>query len=290
MASAAASVPAAQAEAPSRRAIPYLARVNINNERKRNALSYDVLADLEAQLKAVNPGWEYRDGWLDLDDIEGSLRGVNRKCKVVVLESAGPVFSSGHDLKEMATQDRALVEKVFAKCQDVMLLLRRLPQPVIARVQGLTTAAGTQLVAQSDLAIASDRATFATPGVQIGLFCTTPSIPLARPLSVPSKHSLHMLFTGEPLTAHEAWQQGLVSKVVPHDELDAAIDDTCTTIGTRSFATLVIGKHAFWKHADMAKLEDAYAYASRVMVENMMLSSAKDGVDGFLRKEKVVWE
>lgn len=193
-----------------------------------------------------------------------------------------------------------------------MLLLRRLPQPVVARVQGLTTAAGTQLVAQCDLAVASDISTFATPGVQIGLFCTTPSIPLARPLGIPSKTSLQMLFTGEPRTAEQAWQQGLLSKVVPHNELDKSLDEMTMTISTRSLATLVIGKHAFWKHSGMAKLEDAYDYASRVMVANMMLSefahclvqnlqaerltifrhldSAKQGVDGFLKKEKVVWE
>ncbi|KXS21757.1 ClpP/crotonase [Gonapodya prolifera JEL478] len=268
--------------------------VRISNVRKRGALSLAVLESLENQLLEINPGWSYNPDWIDLNDVEGSLsadRGVNKKVKAVILSSEGDVFSSGHDLKEMATHDRSLIEAVFAKCTDVMLLLRRLPQPVIAQVQGLTTAAGTQLVAQCDQAVASDRATFATPGISIGLFCTTPSVPLARPLALPSKQSLRMLYTGDQLSAADALTHGLVSHVVPHDEVRDYTQELAASIARRSFRTLVLGKWAFHRHSEMPTIEESYRFGEKVMVANMMLGDAKMGVDAFLaKKPQPDWE
>ncbi|KAJ3335922.1 cytochrome c oxidase subunit 1 [Gonapodya sp. JEL0774] len=264
-------------------------RVTIRNARKRGALSLAVLQDLESQLSEINPGWTYSPSWIDLDNLEQSLspdRGVNSKVKVVVLQSEGDVFCSGVSAGgREETQDRPLIESIFAKCTEVMLLMRRIPQPVVVQVQGLATAAGTQLVAQGDLAVASSQATFATPGVSIGLFCTTPSVPLARPLALPAKQSLRMLFGGEEMTAQEALIHGLVSHVVPHDEVLPRTAALAASVASRSFRTLALGKWAFHRHAEMGSLEEGYRFAEKVMVANMMLGDAKMGVDAFLAKK-----
>ena len=182
-------------------------RLSLNRPERRNALSRSLLGLMEDVLRVV---------------------AADREARVVVLAARGPVFCSGHDLGEMTGRSEAEYRDLFETCSRVMLMLRRLPQPVIARVQGVATAAGCQLVAACDLAVAAEEATFATPGVKIGLFCTTPMVPLVR--AIPDKAALEMLFTGGPITAERARELGLVNRVVPAAHLDEAVAELCTAI------------------------------------------------------------
>ena len=179
--------------------------------------------------------------------------------RVVVIGSTGPVFCSGHDLAEMVGQTEAAYRELFSLCTRVMLGLRRLPQPVIARVQGVATAAGCQLVAACDLAVAAEEATFATPGVKIGLFCTTPMVPLVR--AIPAKPALEMLFTGAPITRSRACELGLVNRVVPAGDLDAAIKAYTDTITAMSPAVIRTGKNAYY---EIEGLDEPAAYEKAV--------------------------
>jgi enoyl-CoA hydratase/carnithine racemase len=197
------------------------------------------------------------------------------------------VFSSGHDLKQMrACRDRAVYEGLFRQCSRMMLAIVKLPQPVIARVQGVATAAGCQLVASCDLAVAGASARFATPGVNIGLFCSTPMVALSR--NVARKHAMEMLLTGEMVDASEAQRIGLVNRVVPDAELDVAARELALTIAGKSGHVLRIGKEAFYRQLELG-LDDAYAYTSRVMTENMMARDAEEGIGAFLDKRKPEW-
>ncbi|SDM41330.1 Enoyl-CoA hydratase/carnithine racemase [Methylobacterium phyllostachyos] len=244
-----------------------VATLTLNRPHARNALSMALMEALQDALDAIR------------DD---------PTVRVVILQGAGPAFCAGHDLKEMrADPSRAATEAVFRTCARLMLSLTRLPQPVIARVHGIATAAGCQLVATCDLAICTEAARFATPGVQIGLFCSTPMVALSRAVS--RKVALEMLLVGEPIDAQEALRIGLVNRVVPEAELDAAIGALAARIAGKARRVLAIGKEAFGRQIEMG-LEEAYAYTADVMVRNMMMADAQEGIDAFLGKRPPRWE
>lgn len=244
-----------------------IATLTLNRPQARNALSMALMGALQAQLDAIR------------DD-----PGV----RVVVVRGAGPAFCAGHDLKEMrADPSRAATEAVFRTCARLMLSLSRLPQPVIAQVHGIATAAGCQLVATCDLALCTAEARFATPGVQIGLFCSTPMVALSRAVS--RKAALEMLLVGAPIDAEEARRIGLVNRVVPTAELDGAVAALAETIAGKARRVLAIGKEAFGRQIEMG-LEEAYGYAAEVMTRNMMMADAQEGIDAFLGKRPPRWE
>lgn len=239
--------------------------LTLNHPEKRNALSRAMLETLRDHLQQIR------------EDMQ---------VKVVILRAMGPVFSSGHDLKEMAAASESEAQAIFAACTSVMEGVRTLPQPVIAEVQGLATAAGCQLAASCDLVMAAETAAFATPGVKIGLFCTTPSVALCR--AVPTKKSLEMLLTGQPITAQKAEQMGLVNHVLPGDQLAAATLELARVIASASQATLRLGKKAFYEQLPLER-PAAYEYAQRCMVENLAYPDAQEGMRAFLEKRPPVW-
>ena len=240
-------------------------RLTLNRPERRNALSEAMLTELGAALERI---------------------ASDRAARVVVLAAAGSVFCSGHDLGEMVGRTEADYQTLFARCSNVMQQLRELPQPVIARVQGLATAAGCQLVAACDLAVAAIEARFATPGVKIGLFCTTPMVPLVR--SVPPKVAMEMLLTGIPISAERALAVGLVNRVVAADQLDASIRELTDAIVSSSPLTLSLGKRAFY---DQLALDEptAYSRATWVMTDNAMKHDAQEGITAFLQKRPPQW-
>jgi enoyl-CoA hydratase/carnithine racemase len=239
--------------------------VAMNRPDKRNALSLNLIKEMVDCLGAIG-----RDG----------------KAKVVILRGNGPVFSAGHDIREMAAGDIQEYRTIFATCMEMMLLLHEIPQPVIARVHGIATAAGCQLVAACDLAVAAADTRFATPGVNIGFFCTTPMVALSR--AVGRKKALEMLFTGEFISAQEALAHGLVNRVVPVAELDATVTGLAKKIAQFSRTVLGIGKEAFYRQIDMAE-RLAYAYTSEVIAANGVMPVAREGMAAFLAKRKPVW-
>jgi enoyl-CoA hydratase/carnithine racemase len=244
-----------------------VATLVLDRPQARNALSVELMTELERELQAV---------------------AADRAIKVVILGAVGPAFSSGHDLKQMrAGRDRAVYDELFRQCSRMMLSIVRLPQPVIARVQGVATAAGCQLVASCDLAVAAESARFATPGVNIGLFCSTPMVALSR--NVARKHAMELLLTGEMVDAAEARRIGLVNRVVPDAQLDQATRVLADTLAAKSGHVLRIGKEAFYRQLELG-LEEAYAYTSRVMTENMMARDAEEGIGAFLEKRKPEWK
>ena len=212
--------------------------------------------------------------------------------RVIVVTATGPVFSAGHDLKEMTAHradsdgGRAYFEVLLRQCSVVMRSIVRHPKPVIAEVGGLATAAGCQLVASCDLAICSDKATFCTPGVHIGLFCSTPMVALSR--AVHRKHALEMLLTGEAIDASAAREIGLVNRVVPEEYLRQVTDQYARNIASKSTYTLKVGKQAFTEQDEMG-LADAYEYAIGVMAENMMAADAEEGIGAFLERREPEW-
>jgi enoyl-CoA hydratase/carnithine racemase len=213
--------------------------------------------------------------------------GGDAATRVLVIQGNGPAFSAGHDLAEIEddrTEDA--YAELFGTCVALMTRLHTIPQPVIARVHGVATAAGCQLVAACDLAIAADDARFATPGVNIGLFCSTPMVPISR--SIPRKHMLEMLFTGDMIDAATAAQWGLVNRVVPADELDAAVDDLAARIVRASAPVLAMGKRAFYDQEGTDE-RAAYGLACGVMIENALTDDAHEGIRAFLEKRKPVW-
>lgn len=240
--------------------------LTLNHPEKRNALSRALLTSLREQFARL---------------------ARDRTQRAVILRAAGPVFSSGHDLRELAEADAASAQALFALCTDVMLAIRQLPQPVIAQVHGLATAAGCQLVATCDLVVAAEEASFATPGVKIGLFCTTPGVALAR--AVPSKKALEMLLTGNPLSAAEAERVGLVNRVVPRDRLAAATLELAQQIAAASGATIALGKRAFYEQAALP-CSAAYGVAQPIMVANAQAPDAREGIRAFLEKRAPRWE
>jgi enoyl-CoA hydratase/carnithine racemase len=209
------------------------------------------------------------------------------QVRVIVLAGAGPAFCAGHDLREMrADQRRETYERVFAQCSELMLTIVRLPRPVIAEVHGVATAAGCQLVATCDLAIAAEDARFATPGVNIGLFCSTPMVALTR--AVGRKAAMEMLLTGKLVDAATAQAIGLVNRVVPRVGLREAVDALAREIAGKSALTVRIGKEAFYHQAEL-DLAAAYRYAAEVMTTNMLARDAGEGIDAFLAKRAPVW-
>ena len=215
-----------------------------------------------------------------------SVRG-DSSIRVVVIAARGLAFCAGHDLKEMrANPDRGYYENLFKKCGRMMMSMIRLPQPVIARVHGIATAAGCQLVANSDLAVASTEARFGTSGINVGLFCMTPGVALVR--NINRKHSFEMLFTGDIVPAERAEEVGLVNKVVPPEELDAAIDGYAQSIIGKSQVAVAAGKRAFYRQIEMG-LEQAYDFAAEEMALNMTFHDAGEGIDAFIAKRTPVW-
>jgi enoyl-CoA hydratase/carnithine racemase len=242
-----------------------VARLTLNRPDKRNALSQELLIHLEATLAGL---------------------ASSAAVRVVVLAANGPVFCAGHDLTEMIGRSEAEYHDLFALCSHVMQQLRQLPQPVIARVHGLATAAGCQLVAACDLAVAAEEAAFATPGVKIGLFCTTPMVPLVR--AIPAKAALEMLLTGKPISARRAYELGLVNRVVPADQLDVAVQEYVDALLASSPLVLRLGKAAFY---DQLALDEPTAYerASEVMTDNALRRDAQEGMRAFVEKRRPSW-
>ena len=242
-----------------------VARLTLNRPDRRNALSRALLRQLAAALANL---------------------AESSAVQAVVLAANGPVFCSGHDLSEMTGLSHHEYHDLFALCSGVMQQLRGLPQPVIARVQGTATAAGCQFVAACDLAVAADTATFATPGVKIGLFCATPMVPLVR--AVPAKAALEMLLTGEPISAARALQVGLVNRVVPAEQLDTAIDELMEPILAASPMVIRLGKAAFYDQISLAE-PAAYDRATDMMADSAVRHDAQEGIAAFLEKRKAQW-
>jgi enoyl-CoA hydratase/carnithine racemase len=249
-----------------------IAVLTLNRPQMRNSLSEGLIAELHAALSEIH------------DD--ASVRAV-------VIAANGPAFSAGHDMKELtdrrsdADRGRAYFAEIMNACSAMMQAIVRLPKPVVAAVQGVATAAGCQLVASCDLAVASETATFATPGVDIGLFCSTPMVALSR--NVPRKQAMEMLLTGEPVSAATAFDIGLVNRVVAAGtERDAAIA-LAQKVALKSAYTIKLGKAAFYRQAEMS-LADAYRYAAEVMTENMMARDAEEGIGAFIEKREPKWQ
>jgi len=242
-------------------------RLTLNRPDARNALSVVLMsALLEALARAA----------------------TDPQARVVVIAGAGPAFCAGHDLRELRTDpQRETYEHVFAQCSELMLAIVRLPKPVIAEVHGVATAAGCQLVATCDLAVAAEDARFATPGVNIGLFCSTPMVALTR--AVGRKAAMEMLLTGKLIDAETARAIGLINRVVPCEGLRDAVDGLAREIASKSALTVKIGKEAFYRQAEL-DLAAAYRYAAEIMTTNMLARDAGEGIDAFLAKRAPMWQ
>jgi enoyl-CoA hydratase/carnithine racemase len=241
-------------------------RLTMNRPQARNALS---AALMDAMIEAL------------------AHAAADKQVRVVVIAGAGPAFCAGHDLRELrADPRREAYERIFAQCSELMLAIVRLPKPVIAEVHGVATAAGCQLVASCDLAVAAEDARFATPGVNIGLFCSTPMVALSR--AVGHKAAMEMLLTGEPIDAERAREIGLVNRVVSRAGLRLAVDALARQIAGKSAFTVATGKAAFYHQAEL-DLAAAYRYAGEVMTKNMLANDAAEGIDAFLAKRPPVW-
>ena len=224
-----------------------------------------------------------------IDELQGAFDAIggDPSIRVVVLAARGKAFCAGHDLKEMrANPDRKYYENLFKKCGRMMVSMVRLPQPVVSRVHGVATAAGCQLVANSDLAVAASDSSFGTSGINLGLFCMTPGVALAR--NVTRKHAFEMLFTGDIVPAERAAEVGLVSRVVAPEALDDTIDELTRSIIGKSQAAVAAGKRVFYRQLEMG-LEAAYDYAAEEMASNMMFHDAGEGIDAFIEKRDPVW-
>ncbi len=242
----------------------HLARLTLNQPDKANALSQGMIAELSQALEEI----------------------AASQARVVILSGAGKHFCAGHKMDEMIGRDPVTYREIFANCTAMMRRLRELPQPVIAAVQGVATAAGCQLVAASDLAVAAASARFATPGVKIGLFCATPAVPLVR--AVGTKHALEMLLTGRWVNAPEAAAWGLVNQVVPVEELPSAAERLARQIAAASPLTLALGKKVFYQQAGRPEPE-AYALANQAMPLNLAMDDAQEGIKAFLAKRQPAW-
>src|SRR5438105_2136049 len=244
-----------------------IAVLTLNRPHARNALSAALMARLQDSIDAI---------------------AGDATVRVVVIAGAGPAFCAGHDLRELrANPGRAHYEAIFAQCSRLMLSIMRLPKPVIARVHGVATAAGCQLVASCDLAVAAAEARFATPGVDIGLFCSTPMVALSR--AVGRKAAMEMLLTGDLIDAQRARELGLVNRLVPAAALDEAVMDLARQIAAKSAHVLALGQEAFYRQAELG-IAEAYDYAAAVMTRNMLARDAAEGIDAFIAKRKPVWQ
>jgi enoyl-CoA hydratase/carnithine racemase len=241
------------------------ARVVLNRPEKRNALSLELMEEVIAALRETS---------------------AHRTTRAIVIEGAGPAFSAGHDLSEMIGREREFLGQLFDRCTTMMETIHELPQPVIAKVHGIATAAGCQLVAACDLAVAAEGTRFATPGVKIGLFCSTPMVPVSR--AIGRKRAMQMLLTGEPIDAATALDWGLVNRVVPPEELEPAVLELVHAIARSSGYTVATGKHAFYSQIDRPE-DEAYEHCKFVMTENALAHDAQEGMTAFLEKRKPVW-
>ena len=247
-------------------------RLNLNSPENLNALSESMIDLIQKNIDNAS---------------------INKDVRVVIISSEGSAFSSGHDLKELklarknADKGKKYYLKIMKKCSKMMQSIINNPKPVIAEVAGVATAAGCQLVASCDLAYANMSAKFATPGVNIGLFCSTPMVAISRNLS--NKHSMEMLLIGELISSKKAARIGLINEALDDNKLKEIVLSKALKISKKSAVTLKIGKHAFYKQIDM-KLSDAYDYASKVMVDNMLKLDAKEGIDAFIDKRKPNWK
>lgn len=239
--------------------------VTLNRPERRNALSLELMLELIACLAEI---------------------GRDREARVVILRGAGKVFCSGHDLSQMTGRDINEYRRIFDVCSDLMTKIQQIPQPVIAEVQGIATAAGCQLVATCDLAVAAEEAAFATPGVKIGLFCTTPMVALTR--AIGRKRALQMLLTGELVDARTAAEWGLVNQVVPATELRPATERLAAKVAAASSLVVALGKQAFYTQIDLDQPK-AYAYAKEVMSMNALAADAQEGISAFLGKRAACW-
>jgi enoyl-CoA hydratase/carnithine racemase len=244
-----------------------VATLTLNRPQRFNSLSSQMIEAMQAHLNAI---------------------ATNSSVRIVILAAEGKGFCAGHDLKEMRahTEDKGWQRGLFDACSRMMIALTEIPQPVIARVQGIATAAGCQLVSMCDLAVAADTAMFAMPGVNIGVFCSTPAVGVVR--NVGRKRAMEMLLTGEPIDAQTALSWGLVNRVVPSSRLDAEIRLFTDLILSRSSATIRLGKQVFYRQVDRP-LGAAYDVASEVMACNMLLEDAAEGIDAFLQKRPAIW-
>lgn len=242
-----------------------LAVLTLANAERRNALSLEAMRELTGAVKRL---------------------GEDRGVQAVILAAEGPVFSAGHDLNEMTGGELRRYRRIFDQCTEMMESLQAIPQPVIAQVDGIATAAGCQLVATCDLALASERSRFATPGVKIGLFCSTPMVALTR--SIGRKRALEMLLTGRMIDAETAADWGLVNRVVPPERLARETRELALQIASASSLTVGLGKQAFYSQIDLDQPK-AYAYAKEVMSMNALASDAQEGMCAFLEKRQPVW-
>ena len=242
-----------------------VARVTLNRPEKRNALSLELIEELLATLRQVS-----------------AQPGV----RAIVIEGKGPAFSAGHDLGEMVGRDVAFHQRLFDACSELMETIHKLPQPVIAKVEGVATAAGCQLVAACDLAVAAEEAKFATPGVKIGLFCSTPMVPLSR--AIGRKRALEMLLTGRPIDAATALDWGLVNRVVPADAVEPEVTALVDAIARSSQLVVGIGKEAFYSQIELDE-HRAYDLTKAVMAMNAQTDDAQEGMCAFLEKRTPEW-
>lgn len=242
-----------------------IARITINHPEKRNALSLALMKELTACLREI---------------------GESKDIQAVILAAAGSAYSAGHDLSEMRGRSVAEYRQIFDACVEMMTEIQRIPQPVIAEVHGIATAAGCQLVATCDLVVAAEEAKFATPGVRIGLFCSTPMVALTR--AIGRKRALEMLLTGAPIDAHMAADWGLVNRVVPATALKEETTNLARQIAEASSLTLGLGKQAFYAQIDLDQAK-AYDYTKEVMSLNAMAADAQEGIGAFLEKRKPCW-
>ena len=242
-----------------------IAFVRLSRAPRRNAMGLEFMQLLESAI----------------DDL-----ATDSAVRVLVIEADGPAFSAGHDIAEMLDREERYYVELFNRCSMLMHALRRAPQPVIAKVDGVATAAGCQLVAGCDLAVASDRSKFATPGVRIGLFCSTPMVPISRAIGM--KRALEMLFTGEAIDAKTALDWGLVNRVVPADQLDATVVALAGQIMQFSASTLALGKRAFYEQLGLDE-PAAYSAMTTVMVDNALQPTAREGMHAFVEKRPPVW-
>src|SRR5947209_607558 len=239
--------------------------VTLNRPQRRNALSLELMLELTACLDEIGNG---------------------REARAVILAAAGKVFCSGHDLSEMTGRDVNEYRRIFDVCCELMLKIQAIPQPVIAEVQGIATAAGCQLVAACDLAVAAEEASFATPGVKIGLFCTTPMVALTR--AIGRKRALQMLLTGELVPARTAAEWGLINQAVPAAHLQNATRQLAAKVAEASALVVAIGKQAFYTQIDLDQ-QKAYAYAKEVMSMNALAADAQEGIFALLGKRAACW-
>ncbi len=242
-----------------------IATITMNRPERRNALSLAMMTELIGALRALS---------------------AQAQTRAIVLAGNGPAFSAGHDLREMTGRDINAYRHIFDVCTQLMTTVQEIPQPVIGRVQGIATAAGCQLVATCDLAVAADSARFATPGVKIGLFCTTPMVALTR--AVGRKRALEMLLTGVAIDAQTAMEWGLVNRVVPASQLEEATQLLADQIADASSLTVAIGKQAFYAQIDLDQPK-AYAYAKEVMSMNALAADAQEGMSAFVEKRTPCW-